>query len=118
MVKKSINPKTFGSYIRELRTSKGIGQRELAKKIGLDLKKLYEVSFNKEHTIHKCGKSENGFYNMSYKEDIFGFRENDNQLFYDTDIIIVGDSFGLSSCVNFPYDLNTKLKKNKVIKKF
>ena len=44
---------------------------------------------------------------MSYKKDIFGFRENDNQLFYDTDIIIVGDSFGLSSCVNFPYDLNT-----------
>lgn len=74
-------------------------------------KKLYEVSFNKEHTIDKCGKSENGFYNMSYKEDIFGFRENDNQLFYDTDIIIIGDSFGLSSCVNFPYDLNTKLKK-------
>ena len=27
-------------------------------------KKLYEVSFNKEHTIHKCGKSENGFYNI------------------------------------------------------
>ena len=24
---------------------------------------------------------------------------------------IIIDSFGLSSCVNFPYDLNTKLKK-------
>ena len=37
-------------------------------------KKLYKVLFNKEHTIHKCGKSENGFYNMAYKKDIFGFR--------------------------------------------
>ena len=74
-------------------------------------KKLYKVLFNKEHTIHKCGKSENGFYNMAYKKDIFGFRENDNQLFYDTDIILIGDSFGLSSCINSPHDLNTKLRK-------
>ena len=35
MVKRSANLKTFGSYIRELRTYKGIGQRELAKKIGV-----------------------------------------------------------------------------------
>ena len=35
MVKKSADSKTFGSYIRDLRTSKGIGQRELAKKIGI-----------------------------------------------------------------------------------
>ena len=35
MVKRSANLKTFGSYIRELRTYKEIGQRELAKKIGV-----------------------------------------------------------------------------------
>ena len=35
MVKRSANLKTFGSYIRELRTNKSIGQRELAKKIGV-----------------------------------------------------------------------------------
>ena len=35
MVKKSVDAKTFGSYIRDLRIRKGIGQRELAKKIGI-----------------------------------------------------------------------------------
>ena len=35
MVKKTTNSKTFGSYIMELRTNKEIGQRELAKKIGV-----------------------------------------------------------------------------------
>ncbi len=35
MVKKLVDAKTFGSYIRDLRIRKGIGQRELAKKIGI-----------------------------------------------------------------------------------
>ena len=55
---------------------------------------------------------------MAYKKDIFGFRENDEQSFYDTNIVIIGDSFGISSCVNFPHDLDTKLRnklKNKKI---
>ena len=47
MVKKSTNSKTFGSYIRELRTSKGIGQRELAKKIGVAPSYLNDMEKNK-----------------------------------------------------------------------
>ena len=77
------------------------------------LKKNYEISFDKdeEYRAHKCGPGENGFYNMSYVPDDFGFRDNKKELFYDTDVIIIGDSFGISSCVNFPYDLTTRLKK-------
>ena len=47
MVKKSTKPKTFGSYIRELRTSKGIGQRELAKKIGVAPSYLNDIEKSK-----------------------------------------------------------------------
>ena len=73
-------------------------------------KNLYKTSFNKNHFVDKCGKSENGFYNLSYKKDIFGFRDNEENLFYDTNLVIIGDSFGISSCVNYPNDFNTKLK--------
>lgn len=77
-----------------------------------DYKKKYEISFDKEtnYYSHKCGDSENGFYNMAYIPDDFGFRENKNKLFFTTDIIIIGDSFGMSNCVNYPFDLTTKLK--------
>ena len=47
MVKKSATSKTFGSYIRELRTSKGIGQRELAKKIGVAPSYLNDIEKSK-----------------------------------------------------------------------
>lgn len=77
-----------------------------------DYKKKYEISFDKEtnYYSYKCGDSENGFYNMAYIPDDFGFRENKNKLFSTTDIIIIGDSFGMSNCVNYPFDLTTKLK--------
>lgn len=47
MVKKTTNSKTFGSYIRELRTNKEIGQRELAKKIGVAPSYLNDMEKNK-----------------------------------------------------------------------
>ena len=71
---------------------------------------LNKTSYDKEHYIEKCGESEGGFYNLSYKKDIFGFRENDDELFYNTDLVILGDSFGMSSCVNYPNDLTSNLK--------
>ncbi len=78
-----------------------------------NLKKDYEISFkeNTKYFAHKCGASENGFYNTAYEPDDFGFRSNPNELFYNTDVIIVGDSFGISSCVNYPFDITTRLKK-------
>ena len=77
-----------------------------------DYKKNYEISFDEEtkYYSYKCGDSENGFYNMAYIPDDFGFRENKKELFFNTDIIIIGDSFGVSNCVNYPFDLTTKLK--------
>ena len=70
----------------------------------------YEIQFENNYFVDECGKSENGYYNLAFKKDNFGFRENSNNLFYKTDIVILGDSFGISSCVNYPNDLSTKLK--------
>ncbi len=74
-------------------------------------KSNYEINFSKDYYVSKCGKTENGFYNLAYKQDKFGFRENNENLFYNTDIVILGDSFGISSCVNSPNDLTSKLIK-------
>ena len=82
------------------------------------LKKEHEIFFDKEYYVDPCGHSENGFYNLAYKQDEFGFRNNKEDLFYDTDIIL-GDSFGISSCINEPNDLtsklNKKLKNNRIL---
>ena len=75
-------------------------------------KKDHEITSNNYDYIDKCGKTENGFYNLAYKQDNYGFRDNNISLFSDTDIVILGDSFGISSCINSPNDLTTKLKKN------
>ena len=74
-----------------------------------ELGELNKIDFNKEHYIHKCGYSEDGFNNLAYKKDNFGFRENRTDLFYDTDIVILGDSFGASHCINKPNDLTSLL---------
>ena len=44
--KKNID-KSFGSYLRELRLEKGIGQRELAKKIGIAASYLNDIEKEK-----------------------------------------------------------------------
>ena len=73
-------------------------------------RQLNKISFNEEHFVDKCGKSEDGYNNLTYKKDIFGFRQNEDHLFYDTDLVILGDSFGASNCVNYPNDLTSQLK--------
>ena len=73
------------------------------------LKKKNKIFFDKDYYVDQCGHSEDGFYNLAYKQDKFGFRNNNENLFYDTDIIILGDSFGISSCINEPNDLTSKL---------
>ena len=47
MLKKNISNMTFGSYIRDLRIKNEIGQRELAKKIGLAPSYLNDIEKNK-----------------------------------------------------------------------
>ena len=46
MKKNNLN-QTFGSYIRDLRTDLKIGQRELAKKIGIAASYLNDIEKNK-----------------------------------------------------------------------
>ena len=74
-------------------------------------KEKNKIFFNKNYYVDPCGHSEDGFHNLAYKQDNFGFRNNNEDLFYDTDIIILGDSFGVSSCINEPNDLTSKLGK-------
>ena len=47
MVKKTNFSKSFGSYVRKLRTEKDIGQRELAKKIGVAASYLNDIEKDK-----------------------------------------------------------------------
>ena len=47
MIKKNIKNLTFGSYIRELRIKNEIGQRELAKKLGIAASYLNDIEKNK-----------------------------------------------------------------------
>ena len=75
------------------------------------IKKDYEINFDNYNYIKECGISENGFFNLAYNLDKYGFRDNNESLFYNTDIVILGDSFGGSTCVNSPNDLTTKLIK-------
>lgn len=79
------------------------------------------TNFDEEYfdSIDRCGKSENGNTNLIYRADRYGFRDiNQNSNNYsDTDIIILGDSFGISSCVNFPNDLTSQLVKKTKNKK-
>jgi hypothetical protein len=63
--------------------------------------------------IRRCGKKENGHTNLIYSKDRYGFRDSitNNKNYNNTDIIILGDSFGISACINSPYDLTSQLIK-------
>ncbi len=79
----------------------------------IDLK----IDYKKVNYLVECGHSENGLTHMVYHKDNHGFRNNKEDLFYNTDVVILGDSFGESNCVNYPDDLTTKLiKKTSKIK--
>ena len=64
-----------------------------------------------EQLLVKCGYQENGIYHMVYSPDIYGFRENHEELYKNADIVMIGDSFSFSACVNQPYDLKSQLEK-------
>ena len=58
-----------------------------------------------------CGPYENGKYNLIFKTDRYGFRENKDERYSKSDVVIIGDSFTMSNCINKPYDLKSQLKK-------
>ena len=65
---------------------------------------------NKNLIIEKCGITEDGIYNLFYSPDKFNFRNNDNYFYEKTDIILLGDSFTYSTCINEPYDFVSQLR--------
>tara|TARA_Y200000002_G_scaffold380673_1_gene392724 strand:- start:1006 stop:2154 length:1149 start_codon:yes stop_codon:yes gene_type:complete len=58
-----------------------------------------------------CGHYENGKYNLIFKTDKYGFRENKDERYSYSDVVLIGDSFTMSNCINKPYDLKSQLKK-------
>ena len=66
---------------------------------------------NGKYSLNKCGLSENGKYNLAYKRDKFRFRENKNDYFNYSDIVLIGDSFIYGVCINSPHDPVSQIKK-------
>lgn len=58
----------------------------------------------------RCGPQENGKYNLIFKTDKYGFRENKDERYSYTDVVLIGDSFTMSNCINKPYDLKSQLE--------
>ena len=77
-----------------------------------------KFSYSGKIRFIECGKIESGFYNLVYKTDKNGFRENHDDLYNDTDFVILGDSFGFSDCENKPNDLKSNLNSLNNIYKF
>ena len=61
--------------------------------------------------VIKCGYQESGIYHAYYTPDKYGFQNNDNNLYFNSDIVMIGDSFGLASCVNPPHTMKFQLEK-------
>ena len=72
--------------------------------------KFEDLKINSQYVI-KCGYQESGIYHVFYTPDMYGFQNNDNNLYLNSDIVMVGDSFGISSCVNPPYTMKFQLEK-------
>ena len=58
-----------------------------------------------------CGPLEHGKYNLIFQTDKFGFRENKDIRYIKSDVVLLGDSFVMSNCINKPYDLKSVLTK-------
>ena len=56
-----------------------------------------------------CGSIENGNVELIFKEDKYGFRENEDFRYIFSDYILLGDSFTQSICENKPNDLKSNL---------
>jgi hypothetical protein len=52
--------------------------------------------------VNKCGFQESGVYHAFYTPDMYGFQDNDNTLYSNSDIIMIGDSFLLAQTPRTP----------------
>ena len=79
-----------------------------------DFLKVYSddyKKFNYSGLIKKvgCGHIESGKYHLLYRTDKYGFRENEDIRHINSDVVLLGDSFTISLCINKPYDLKSNL---------
>jgi hypothetical protein len=54
------------------------------------------------YIVLRCANVESGKIDLVYKSDKFGFRENEDILYDETDYVFLGDSFIHGICVNTP----------------
>ena len=87
--------------------NKKINKSDFFKVNSLDYNKF---SYSGKIKFVECGKIESGYRNLVYKTDKYGFRENNDNLYKETDFVLLGDSFGISDCVNKPNDLVSNLQ--------
>ena len=86
--------------------------------LGKELKILEEI-IKAEPTdgLWDDGRTDTGQLGLQYNELEEAMINQNSKNYSDTDIIILGDSFGISSCVNFPNDLTSQLVKKTKNKK-
>ena len=68
-----------------------------------------ELNYSGKYVSGKCGSIENGYNELIYKTDKYGFRENEDFRYIYSDYVLLGDSFTQSICENKPNDLKTLL---------
>ena len=67
------------------------------------------LNYSGKYVSGKCGSIENGYNELIYKADKYGFRENVDFRYIYSDYVLLGDSFTQSICENKPNDLKTLL---------
>lgn len=90
------------------------------KALNSNLKKYHEFKFYSDEYKNlkysgpikneDCGSFESGKYELIYALDNYGFRENQDELYENTDYVLLGDSFIMSVCENKPYDFKSQLQ--------
>lgn len=74
--------------------------------------KYKNLKYEGQITSGNCGSLEDGNIELIYQTDKNGFRENIESLYNYSDLILLGDSFTMSICMNKPYDLKSNIIKN------
>ena len=75
-------------------------------------KEYRDLSYSGPIIKDECGSIENGYDNLIYQTDKYGFRENIDFRYIYSDYVLLGDSFTKSICENKPNDLKSLLLKN------
>lgn len=75
-------------------------------------KEYRDLSYSGPIIKNECGSIENGYEDLIYQTDKYGFRENIDFRYIYSDYVLLGDSFTKSICENKPNDLKSLLLKN------